>query len=240
MNLIFNSPVFVFNFAGHDTTAHTFVWVIYFLAGNLDVQDWLHEEIEHVLGDRPQEDWNYRTDFPRLKRCLSVLFESLRLYSPVGLAKWTDSHSTTLQIGEKTIVIPPKTMVVPSHMSVQTDPKYWGSDSLTWRPSRWIKPGPSGANDVAGEEFITPVRGTFLAWADGVRDCPGKKFAQVEAVATIAALFKEWRVEPITKPGESLEAARKRVLDFIVEDTGMVLLVQLLHPERCPLVWRKR
>lgn len=232
--------MFVFNFAGHDTTAHTFVWVIYFLAGNLEVQDWLHEEIQHVLGDRPQEEWSYRADFPRLKRCLSVLFESLRLYSPVGLAKWTGNNSTTLQVGDKTLVIPPKTMVVPSHMSVQTDPKYWGSDSLTWRPSRWIKPGPSGAHDVAGEEFITPARGTFLAWADGVRDCPGKKFAQVEAVATIAALFKDRRVNPVTKPGESLEAARKRVLDFIVEDTGMVLLVQLLHPERCPLVWSKR
>ncbi|ROV87915.1 hypothetical protein VSDG_09487 [Cytospora chrysosperma] len=108
------------------------------------------------------------------------------------------------------------------------------------RPSRWIKPGTSSRKDVAGEEFITPRRGTFLAWADSVRDCPGKKFAQVEAVATIAALFKDWRVYPVTNPGESLEAAQKRVLDFIVEDTGMVLLVQLLHPERCPLVWRKR
>lgn len=232
--------MFVFNFAGHDTAAHMFVWVMYFLAGNPDVQDWLNEEIQHVFGDRPAEEWNYRADFPRLKRCLSVVYESLRLYTPVGLAKWTGNHSTTLQVGGKTLVIPPKTMVVPSHMSVQTDPKYWGSDSLTWRPSRWIKPGTNGRKDVAGEEFITPRRGTFLAWADGVRDCPGKKFAQVEAVATIAALFKDWRVYPVANPGESLEAAQKRVLDFIVEDTGMVLLVQLLHPERCPLIWRKR
>lgn len=235
--------VFVFNFAGHDTTAHTFVFIMYYLAGNPQVQDWLYEEIQHVFGDRPQEEWNYRTDFPRLKRCLSVVFESLRLYSPVGLAKWTDNHSTTLQVGEKTLVIPPKTMVIPSNMCTQTHPKYWGADSLTWRPSRWIKSGASSAAaaaDVAGEEFITPVRGTFVAWADGARDCPGKKFAQVEAVATIAALFKDWRVDPVLKPGESIEAARKRVLDFIVEDTGMVLLVQLVHPERCPLVWRKR
>lgn len=212
---------------------------MYFLAGNPDVQEWLHEEIQHVLGDRPQADWSYQSDFPRLKRCLSIIYESLRLYSPVGMAKWTDNHSATLHLSSgKTIVIPPKTMIVPSDMSVQTDPKYWGEDSLTWRPSRWIKPSPAG--DVAGEEFIAPVRGTFLPWSDGVRYCPGKKFTQVEAVATMAALFKDWRVDPITKPGESLHAARKRVLDFIVEDTGMVLLVQLLHPERCPLIWRKK
>lgn len=236
--------MFVFNFAGHDTTAHTFVWILYFLAGNPDVQDWLHDEIQHVFGDRPPHEWNYKADYPRLKRCLSVVTESLRLYSPVGLAKWTGAHAASLRVGERTLLIPPGTMVVPSHMSVQTDPRYWGADSLTWRPSRWIKPRSGGGGASAGgpddEEFVTPVRGTFLAWADGVRDCPGKKFAQVEAVATVAALFRDWRVDPVARRGETLEAARKRVLDFVVEDTGMVLLVQLLHPERCPLVWKRR
>lgn len=234
-------PVFAFNFAGHDTTAHNFVWVIYFLAGSPKVQDWIHEEIEHVLGGRPREDWDYKTDYPRLKRCLAVVFESLRLYQPVGLAKWTADRPATLQVGERTLVIPPRTMVSPSHASAHTDPRYWGPDSLAWRPSRWIRPGPTAApGDLDGEEVVAPVRGTFIAWSDGVRDCPGKKFSQVESVATIAALFREWRVDPVTNPGETLEAARERVLRFIEEDTGMVLLVQLLHPERCPLVWKKR
>lgn len=233
-------PVFIFNFAGHDTTAHTFVWVMYFLAGNPEVQDWIHEEIQHVLGDRPKDQWDYKNDFPRLKRCIAVLFESMRLYTPVGMAKWTGDHTATLQVGDKTLVIPPRTMVVPSHASTQTDPKYWGSDSLTWRPSRWIKPAVSTSQSIDNEELISPLRGTFLSWSDGARDCPGKKFSQVEAVATVAALFKDRRVDPVTNPGETIDDARKRALDFIEEDTGMVLLVQLLHPERCPLVWSKR
>lgn len=232
--------MFVFNFAGHDTTAHAFVWVMYFLAGNPEVQDWIYEEIEQVLGDRPREEWDYKTDFPRLKRCISVLYESLRLYTPVGMAKWTGENTATLQVGDKTIVIPPRTMVVPSNASTGTDPKYWGPDSLTWRPSRWIKPAASESEGVDGEEFIAPVRGTFLSWSDGIRDCPGKKFSQVETVATVAAVFKDWRVDPVVNPGETLDGARKRVLRFIEDDTGMVLLVQLLHPERCPLVWKKR
>ncbi|KAK2609880.1 hypothetical protein N8I77_003355 [Diaporthe amygdali] len=232
--------MFVFNFAGHDTTAHTFEWVMLFLAANPKVQDWVHEEIQYVLGGRSKEEWDYKRDFPRLKRCLSVVFESLRLYSPVGLAKWTGEHSATLQVGEKMLTIPPKTMVVPSNASVHTDPRYWGSDSLTWRPSRWVEAGPSNSNDIDGEELISPVRGAFISWSEGARDCPGKKFSQVEAVATIAALCKDWRVDPVTNPGETLDDARKRVSRFIEEDTGMVLLVQLLHPERSPLVWRKR
>lgn len=232
--------VFVFNFAGHDTTAHTFVWVMYFLAGNPEVQDWVHEEIQHVLGDRPKENWDYKSDFPRLKRCMAVLFETMRLYTPVGMAKWTADHAATLQVGEKTLVIPPRTMVVPSNMSTQTDPKYWGSNSLTWRPSRWIRNSPSNSESINSEELISPLRGTFLSWSDGARDCPGKKFSQVEAVATIASLFKDWQVDPVSNSGETVDDARSRVLQFIKEDTGMVLLVQLLHPERFPLIWTKR
>lgn len=232
--------VFVFNFAGHDTTAHTFVWIMYFLAGNPEVQDWVHEEIQHVLGDRPKDTWDYKSDFPRLKRCMAVLFETMRLYTPVGMAKWTADHTATLQVGEKTLVIPPRTMVVPSNMSTQTDPKYWGSDSLTWRPSRWVRNSVSNPESIDSEELISPLRGTFLSWSDGARDCPGKKFSQVEAVATIASLCKDWRVDPISNPGETLDDARNRVLRFIEEDTGMVLLVQLLHPERFPLIWTKR
>lgn len=234
--------MFVFNFAGHDTTAHTFVWIMYFLAANPEVQDWVNEEVEHVLGTRPEQEWDLKADFPRLKRCLSVVFETLRLYSPVGMAKWTDRNATTLQLVDgRTLHIPPKTMVVPSHISVQSDPRFWGPDSLTWRPSRWIQSeSASDSPRIDDEMLLTPRRSTFLGWSDGVRDCPGRKFAQIEAFATVATVLKDWRVSPVTRPGESLVAARQRVLAFIEENTGQVLLVQLLHPERCPLRFEKR
>lgn len=79
--------MFAFNFAGHDTTAHTFTFALYFLAAHPDVQDWISEEIQCVLGDRQPHEWDYRTDFPRLKRCLSVMYESIRLYTPVPVIK---------------------------------------------------------------------------------------------------------------------------------------------------------
>lgn len=83
-------------------------------------------------------------------------------------------------------------------------------------------------------------RGVFLGWSEGVRDCPGKKFSQVEFVALMVGLFRQWRVDPVQKhPGESIEAARRRILNLIREDTGWVLLLQMLHPDRAPLVWRK-
>ncbi|KAI0185532.1 putative cytochrome P450 [Xylaria flabelliformis] len=227
--------MFVFNFAGHDTTAHTFTFAIFFLAANPQVQDWVHEEVRQVLGDREPSQWRYDADFPRLKRYLAIMLETLRLYTPVPVAKWTGKEAQQLSVGGKSIVIPPNTMVIPSYASVHTDPKYWGSDSLTWRPSRWINNAEHGS-----EQLISPQRGTFLGWSEGSRDCPGRKFSQVEFVATIATLVRDWRFDPATEPGETIDDARQRVLHQIETDSAPVLLLQMLHPERAPLVWSRR
>ncbi|KAI2776542.1 cytochrome P450 [Daldinia loculata] len=229
--------IFTFNFAGHDTTAHSSTFALYFLAANPQVQDWISEEIQSILGDRQPHEIDYRSDFQRFKRCLSVLYETLRLYTIVPAIKWTGDQATTLTVGGRTLRLPAKTIILPSYGSMHTDPKYWGPDSLEWRPSRWIRPG---ANKPGDEEIDMNRRGVFLGWSEGTRDCPGKKFSQVEFVALMVGLFRQWRVDPARKyPDESIEAARGRVLDLIREDSGWVLLLQILHPERAPLVWRK-
>lgn len=236
--------MFAFNFAGHDTTAHTFTFALYFLAAHPEVQDWLSQEIREVLGDSPSSEWDYRADFPRLKRCLAVMYETIRLYTVVPSIKWTDNKSQSLTVGYKTVVLPPNHMIAPSYGSVQTDPRFWGPGSLAWKPSRWIKPASSSDADAVSkpgeEDFNMPVRGAFVGWSDGVRDCPGRKFSQVEFVATMASLFLDWRVDPVVGKGETLDTARRRVEDLIKTDSGSVLLLQMLHPERAPLVWKKR
>lgn len=83
-------------------------------------------------------------------------------------------------------------------------------------------------------------RSVFLGWYECTRDCPGKKFSQVEFVALMVGQFWKWRVDPAKgHQGESAEAGRQRVLDLIAKETGWVLLLQMLHSERAPLVWRK-
>ncbi|KAK4206941.1 cytochrome P450 [Rhypophila decipiens] len=239
--------MFVLNFAGHDTTAHTFTFSLYLLAAHPAVQDWVSEELRRVLGDRPPDEWHYNRDFPRLKRCLAVLYETLRLYTPVPVAKWTESRPQTLVMdrgdGSKTtIVLPPRTMVIPAYSAVQTNPKYWGAEALRWRPERWIRPrtssGGTSKDKVENlgkvedldldEDFLTPRPGTFLGWSEGARDCPGRKFSQVEFVATMAVLFRHWRVEPMLLEGEvDADAARERVLRQIESDSAPVLLLQM-------------
>lgn len=154
--------MFMLNFAGHDTTAHTFTFAIHFLAAHPGVQEWVSEEARQVHSDL-QQGWDYAADFPRLVRCLAVMLECLRLYTPIPVAKWTAGSSATLKVGDRVTTIPASTMVIPSYSAVHTEPEIWGDDSLTWRPSRWIKaPGKPGE-----EELITPLEGSFLGWSEG-------------------------------------------------------------------------
>ncbi|KAF2651590.1 cytochrome P450 [Lophiostoma macrostomum CBS 122681] len=232
--------MFLFNFAGHDTTSHTLAFAIVLLATQPTVQTWIHEELCHVLGERSADEWSYTNDFPGLKRCLAVMLETLRLYTPVPIAKSTGKNDAHLRVRRETYVIPRNTLVIPHHVAVHTHPKYWGGDSLEWRPSRWITRDEHPASPLDGEKVVTPRKGSFLAWTEGLRVCPGKKFSQVEFVAAIAAVFRDWYVEPVRLGGESMEDARRRVAKLVEEDTGQVLLLQMLHPEKAPLVWKRR
>jgi cytochrome P450 len=64
--------IFVFNFAGHDTTAHSLAFTFMLMAAHPDVQEWMTEEIRYVMGDKELLKVEY-TLFPRLVRTLAVL-----------------------------------------------------------------------------------------------------------------------------------------------------------------------
>ncbi|KAK4184521.1 cytochrome P450 [Podospora australis] len=254
--------MFVFTFAGHDTTAHLLAYSMFFLSVNPHIQAWLAEELDLVLGDRPTSEWDYHKDYPRMKRCLAILYETLRVKTLVCEVKWTDESYQQLDINGRTVVVPPKTLIIPSYWYVHNHEKYWGPDSREWKPQRWIgsashstpvssaadfsteknNPTTMGAN-VEDEILLPPPsRGNYLGWSEGSRDCPGKKFSQVEWVAFMATMFRDYKVEPrLEHPGESPEQARGRVLDYIEKDSDYGgLLLQLMHPERIPLVWTRR
>lgn len=72
--------LFIYSFAGHDTTANTLVYAIMMLAADRKWQDWIGEEIDSVIGGRDiVDDWEYESAFPKLKRCLALQVSSLVL-----------------------------------------------------------------------------------------------------------------------------------------------------------------
>ena len=69
--------LFLYNFAGHETTGNILTYSVLLLAAHPQWQDWLAEEIEYVLGDQPYDQaWAYN-QFPRLKRCLAIMVSQL-------------------------------------------------------------------------------------------------------------------------------------------------------------------
>ena len=68
--------VFVFNFAGHDTTAISLAYSMMLLVAHSDVQDWIAEELNFHLPDGNNMTWKYEDAFPKLKRCLAILVGS--------------------------------------------------------------------------------------------------------------------------------------------------------------------
>ena len=87
--------------------------------------------------------------------------------------------------------------------------------------------------------MFVPHRGTYFPWSEGQRNCPGKKFAQVEFVAVMATLFRDHRVRPVVVPGDSLDQARRRINE-VVEDSTLGLLLQMRDPSRVAVAWDRR
>ena len=66
--------LFIFSFAGHETTANTLAYAIYLLAVFPEYQEWIGQELDEVLKDHGSvETMDYEEVYPRLKRCLAIM-----------------------------------------------------------------------------------------------------------------------------------------------------------------------
>jgi cytochrome P450 len=66
------SNLFVYAFAGNDTTAISLAHLLYDVAAHPETQDWIAEEIRHYLPDNDISQWDY-SSCAKLKRCLAVV-----------------------------------------------------------------------------------------------------------------------------------------------------------------------
>lgn len=66
--------LFIFSFAGHETTANTLSFSIYLLAAFPEWQEWVGEELDEALkGHECVETIDYEEVYPKLKRCLALM-----------------------------------------------------------------------------------------------------------------------------------------------------------------------
>ncbi|KAK5080450.1 hypothetical protein LTR05_008560 [Lithohypha guttulata] len=220
--------MFIYNLAGHDTTANTIHIALTILAIHPEWQVWVAEEIDRVVGTGEEHNRVYEDVFPKLPRCLALMYETQRLYPSVPcLPRWTADTWQQISVGGTEIMIPPQTNVMVNSTALQTHPKYWGPDPLVFRPDRWTvnaqehqqdEIDADGPHDWQSTSLLQPVPGSFVAWSAGPRICPGKKFSQVEFVSVIAMLFSNnSRVEVVREKDEMPEDAKRRVARVLAE-----------------------
>lgn len=226
------SDLFVFAFAGNDTTALTLAYILGELAAHPDVQIWLSEEIRHYTNTEDVTKWDYETCM-KLRRCSAVVYETLRLSHPISqLVKNTGAQSRIITHQGQSYIIPARTTVEINLPSLSTMPSHWGPDSLAWNPGRFI----TSSDSFEGETLPPDTTPEFFPWAYGRLVCPGKRFSQAELIGALAALFRDHRVEPVPEPGETLQAACQRV-KIMSEDKEQRLLSEMREPEKIALRW---
>jgi cytochrome P450 len=202
--------LFVFNLAGYETTASTMTFTLSFLATNAEVQIWIAEEIDRYYTPQNIQKQEYTTTYPKLVRCMALMYETLRLASPAPLLVRAPSSPQEIPIilpnGEERIVtVNPGTLVGGQFYGGHLSPR-WGPDAHVFNPRRFI----SKSAITGEEELVVPPDTLFIPWLAGPRVCPGKKFSQVEFVAIVAQIFSEYRVEILRETRENEADARAR------------------------------
>ncbi|KAI9648080.1 hypothetical protein NHQ30_002709 [Ciborinia camelliae] len=204
---------FILLFAGHETTGNTIHFIFLFLAISISSQGQLQSTLDTLLSNRSSNSWNYESDFPALFNSFvgAVINETLRLMQPVTDVPKVNRESQQINVDGKMVTIPANTFTHLNIVGVHRTPRYWpckkseisdkDHDLDDFIPTRWLPGYETNSNDKASPDnsseglLFVPRKGAFIPFSEGARGCPGKRFAQVEMVAALAAIFKEWSVE---------------------------------------------
>ncbi|OGM46141.1 cytochrome P450 monooxygenase [Aspergillus bombycis] len=227
--------LFLFMFAGHETTANALVYIIHLMAIFPAWQDWALEEIDNLLQIQASGDKDPSSSqiLPQTQRLRAILYETVRLYGPVpNILRNTGANAQTLVLPEREFVIPKHTSVNVNAIALHTDPKQWDPDPLVWRPDRWILQESDSSPPMVSNELLQYL----FAWGVGPRLCPGQKFSQIEVFAVLLCLFKRHRVELVPSPDQTMDQARSHALSLI-QNSMVGLTLQMPSAESVGLRW---
>ncbi|EPQ50622.1 cytochrome P450 [Gloeophyllum trabeum ATCC 11539] len=188
---------FTFMFAGHETTAHTLAATLALLSVHQEEQDKAVNIIHKVLGDRqPTLD---DVESGELDLVLACFEEAARMFPPGSIAARDTNETISLALpqedGGGNAVIPPGVRLVVDFIGLHYNPRLF-PDPGRYDPSRWYG--------------VREPDMTFFSI--GPRACLGRKFALVEATCFLALFLREWRVDPLFREGETVEAWKERCL----------------------------
>ncbi|GKT56695.1 bifunctional P-450:NADPH-P450 reductase [Colletotrichum tofieldiae] len=164
--------------AGHETTAATFTFTMYWLVKSPEVYRKVQEEVDRVAGDGPLRVEHVA----KLKYLTAVIREVLRHSAPIpGFAREVQKDEEIIggkyrvKAGEQIICLLTK-----SHL----DPKVFGDDAEEFKPERML--------DENFDRLMKDFPNCWSPFGTGMRGCIGRAFAWQEMVLALALLMQNF------------------------------------------------
>jgi cytochrome P450 len=172
-------------FAGHETSATSLSWIHYLLWKHPEVRGRLTEEVDRVIGsDLPDAG-----HLDRLEYTERVIYETLRLYSPI--------HSISRVALKDDVIggysIPKGAMIYVSLYATHRRAEDW-PDPDRFDPDRFTP-----------ELTAARPRFSFIPFAAGHRNCVGASMAMVELKLAVAQIAQKFTLTLV--PGHRVEKA---------------------------------
>jgi enediyne biosynthesis protein E7 len=163
--------------AGHETTASTLGWALYWIDRHPQVRDRLHAEAVEVLGDRRP---GYE-DLHRLTYTNMVLQEVMRLCPPV----WILPRQAQQDDEVSGFHVPAGSDVLICPYTLHRHPGFWDSPER-FDPDRF-DPGAA----------VDRPRYAYIPFGAGPRFCVGNSLGMLEATLVLAMLARELRLTKV-------------------------------------------
>lgn len=168
--------------AGHETTSVGITWAIYMLILHKDWQEQLREEIRATMPTLDDESLEASHEqLEQLPLLRAFIEEVIRWYPPIPTTMREPYEDTEL---DGRIVYQGTRVVIPIK-AINRAEHFWGPDSRTFNPSRFLNEDGKTFNSGGG---VSSKFGHVTFW-QGPRQCVAQGFARTEMVCVLAALI---------------------------------------------------